>query len=135
MIEDPHIRGMLKNHTLARAISDAGWSEFRRQLIYKCVRYGRTPLVTNGFYPSSKRCSLCGNDQLTRTLAERIYDCDVCGNRMDRELNAARNLHALAWRGIDARGEHQALVSAGCLQDHPARRSVNPGARKRVKKG
>jgi putative transposase len=125
---------MLKNHRLARAISDAGWSEFRRQLIYKAVRYRRTLLVAHSFYPSSKLCSQCGNHNPSLTLADRVYDCTVCGNRMDRDLNAAMNLSTLAWRGIDARGELSALVSAGCLPDQPARRSVNPGARKRAKK-
>ncbi len=101
--------------------------------MYKSMRYGRTLLVANGFYPSSKLCSQCGNHKPALTLAERVYDCDVFGNRMDRDRNAAWDLHTLAWRGIDTRGEHKALVSAGCLPVQPARRSVNPGARKRVK--
>jgi putative transposase len=133
VVEDLNIDGMLKNHHLARAISDAGWYEFKRQLTYKCVRYGRTLLAANGFYPSSKLCCQCGSHNPALTLNDRVYDCPVCGNHMDRDINAARNLHTLAHRGIDARGELTALVLAGCLPVQPARRSVNPGARQRAK--
>jgi putative transposase len=111
VVEDLRNRTMLKNHRLARAISDAGWSEFRRQLIYTCQRYRRTLLVAHGFYPSSTRCSQCGNHHPTLTLADRVYDCTVCGNRMDRDLNAAMNVSTLALRGIDARGELSAGIT------------------------
>ena len=134
VIEDLSVQNMLGNHRLARAISDAGWSEFRRQLVYKSVRYQRTLLVAHGFYPSSKLCSQCGNHKPSLTLADRVYACTICGNHMDRDLNAAINLNTLVQRGIDARGELSALVSVGCLPDQPARRSVNRGAPKRVKK-
>jgi putative transposase len=135
VIEDLHVRGMLKNHHLARSISDAGWHEFRRQLIYKSVRYRRTLLVAHSFFPSSKLCCQCGNRHPELTLNDWVYDCRFCGNRMDRDINAAKNLSTLAFRGIDARGELTALVSAGCLPVQPARRSVNPGARRRAKNG
>jgi putative transposase len=135
VIEDLHIGGMLKNHHLGRAISDAGWYEFRRQLTYKCQRYGRTLLAANCFYPSSKLCCQCGSHNPTLTLADHVYECTVCGNCMDRDVNAARNLCTLAYRGIDARGEPMALVLAGRLPNQPARRRVNPGVRKRTKKG
>jgi putative transposase len=128
VIEDLHIRGMLTNHRLARANSDAGWHEIRRQLVYKAVRYRRTVLAAPAFYPSSKRCSHCGSHHPTLTLADRIYDCCACGMRRDRDINAAVNLASVstpAHGGIDAREEPTALVVAGCLQDQPARRSVN----------
>jgi putative transposase len=121
VIEDLHITGMLRNHRLARAISDAGWHEFRRQLTYKAMRYKRTLLAANGFYPSSKLCSQCGNHDPALCLSNHVYECAVCGNRMDRDINAAKNLHTLAQRGIDARREHTALVVAGCLPVQPAR--------------
>jgi putative transposase len=79
VIEDLHIGGMLKNHHLGRAISDAGWYEFRRQLTYKCQRYGRTLLAANCFYPSSKLCCQCGSHNPTLTLADHVYECTVCG--------------------------------------------------------
>jgi putative transposase len=129
-IEDLHIHGMIRNHCLARAISDAGWHEFRRQLTYKCVRYRRTLVAAHGFYPSSKLCSQCGHHQADLTWKDRMYLCPQCGLRMDRDINAAINLRTLARRGSNARGELTALVTAGCLPDQPARRIVNPGVRK-----
>jgi putative transposase len=119
VIEDLHIRGMLTNHRLARAISDAGWHEFRRQLVYKAVRYRRTALAAPAFYPSSKRCSHCGSHHPTLTLADRVYDGCACGMRRDRNINAAVNLASVstpAHGGIDARGEPTAglgRMSAG----------------------
>jgi len=111
VIEDLRIDNMVKNHRLARAISDAGWSEFRRQLVYKAVRHRRTLLVASGFYPSSKLRSQCENHKPSLTLADRVSDCTVCGNRMDRDLNAAMNVSTLALRGIDARGELSAGIT------------------------
>ena len=135
VVEDLHINGLLRSHRLARAISDAGWREFRRQLTYKAVRYKRTLLAANGFHPSSKLCCQCGSHNPALSLRDHFCDCAVCGNRMDRDINAAKSLYALAQRGIDARGEHTALVVAGCLPVQPARQSVNPGARERARNG
>ena len=108
VIEDLHVAGMIKNHCLARAISDVGWGEFRRQLVYKCARYGRHLLLAPRFYPSSKQCSGCGAVKAELPLKLRIYRCESCGLDMDRDLNAARNLALLSTvveTGIHARGE------------------------------
>ena len=61
VIEDLNVSGMIRNRHLARAISDCGWDEFRRQLAYKCERYSRDLVVTGRWYPSSKTCSACGH--------------------------------------------------------------------------
>ncbi|MGH3172412.1 MAG: RNA-guided endonuclease InsQ/TnpB family protein, partial [Streptosporangiaceae bacterium] len=61
VIEDLNVSGMIRNRHLARAISDCGWGEFRRQLEYKCERYGRDLVVISRWYPSSKTCSACGH--------------------------------------------------------------------------
>jgi putative transposase len=61
VIEDLAVTNMVKNHKLARVISDAGWGEFRRQLEYKAERAGRTLVVIDRWYPSSKTCSACGH--------------------------------------------------------------------------
>ncbi|MBU3067197.1 transposase [Nocardia sp. NEAU-G5] len=91
VIEDLNVAGMLRNHYLARAISDAGWAEFARQLRYKQAWRGGELAVADRWFPSSKLCSACGavDDQLT--LADRVYMCG-CGLHIDRDLNAAVNL-------------------------------------------
>ncbi len=92
VIEDLGVSGMMKNRRLARAIMDVGMYEFRRQLEYKCAWYGSKLIVAPRAFPSSKRCSSCGHRKKDLSLAERKYHCDVCGIRIDRNLNAALNL-------------------------------------------
>ena len=72
---------MLKNHKLAKSISDVSWSEFVRQLEYKANWYGRKIVKVPPFYPSSKTCSSCGNIKETLTLSERIYYCEMLWTR------------------------------------------------------
>jgi putative transposase len=96
VVEDLHVAGMVRNRRLARAIADRGWAEFHRQLAYKCQWYGSRLLVAPRFYPSSKRCSGCGLVKDTLPLGVRIFRCQACGLVLDRDLNAARNLAALA---------------------------------------
>ena len=91
-IEDLNIKGMLKNHKLAKSISDVSWSEFVRQLEYKANWYGRKIVKVPTFYPSSKTCSSCGNIKETLTLSERIYHCEYCGLEVDRDYNASINI-------------------------------------------
>ena len=91
-IEDLNIKGMLKNHKLAKGISDVSWSEFVRQLEYKGNWYGRKIIKVPTFYPSSKTCSSCGNIKETLTLSERIYYCECCGLEIDRDYNASINI-------------------------------------------
>jgi putative transposase len=70
--------------------------ELRRQLAYKSAWYGSTLVVADRFFPSSKLCSGCGTIKDTLALGERVYGCDVCGLSLDRDENAAVNLHRLA---------------------------------------
>jgi len=91
VIEDLNVAGLLSNHKLAGAISDCGFGEFRRQLEYKCARYGCELLMADSFYPSSQLCSCCGIRQ-KMPLKVRVYDCLNCGLLIDRDLNAAINL-------------------------------------------
>jgi putative transposase len=90
---------MVRNRHLARAISDQGWSEFHRQLAYKCMWYGSRLLVAPRFYPSSKACSGCGLIKAELPLNVRTFHCETCGFVIDRDQNAARNLAALAASG------------------------------------
>ena len=96
VVEDLNVSGMLKNHHLARHISDSGWGAFRRMLEYKCAWYGSRLQVANRFYPSSKTCSACGHVVQALPLHIREWTCPECGIHHDRDVNAARNLLALA---------------------------------------
>ena len=91
-IEDLHVAGMVKNHRLAKAVSDASFAEFRRQLEYKTARTGARLHIVDRWYPSSKMCSRCGRVKAKLSLAERVYKCDGCGLVIDRDLNAAVNI-------------------------------------------
>jgi len=94
VIEDLSVRNMLRNHCLARAISDAAWSDLRGMLEYKADWYGRDLIVIDRFYPSSKTCSACGHVAASLPLNVRAWDCEQCGARHDRDVNAARNILA-----------------------------------------
>jgi putative transposase len=93
-VEDLNVSGMVRNRSLARVISDCGWGEFRRQLEYKCGRYGRELVVIDRWYPSSKTCSACGHLLAGLSLKTRHWTCPSCGTRHDRDVNAAKNILA-----------------------------------------
>ena len=95
VLEDLNVAGMVKNHKLAKAVSDVGMGEFARQIQYKAQWYGVKVVFAPRFFPSSKLCHVCGviNDNLT--LADREWTCE-CGAAHDRDLNAAINLALLA---------------------------------------
>lgn len=96
VIEDLNVRGMMANRRLARAISDMGFFEFRRQLSYKLARAGGTLIVADRFFASSKTCSNCGEKADTLPLSVRSWTCATCGAQHDRDVNAAINLKNLA---------------------------------------
>ncbi|WP_414588722.1 RNA-guided endonuclease InsQ/TnpB family protein [Scytonema sp. PCC 10023] len=97
VIEDLNISGMMQNHKLAQSIADCGFYEFKRQLEYKCKKFGSKLVLADRWYPSSKTCSNCGSKKDSLLLSERVYSCEHCGHVMDRDLNAAINLsHCVA---------------------------------------
>jgi putative transposase len=118
VIEDLHVKGMLKNHHLAKSISDSGWSEFVRQLNYKGQWYGCHIEQIDRFFPSSKRCFHCGHIYERLTLAMRQWGCPECGTLIDRDLNAAQNIlnwYTVGTTEIYAAGQSDNLASASGL--------------------
>jgi IS605 OrfB family transposase len=95
VLETLNVSGMLKNHRLAQAIADVGFHEFRRQMEYKGQWYGCKIIPAPPFYPSTKRCSRSGHIKADLGLSDRVYTCDHCGLKIDRDLNAAINLEQL----------------------------------------
>ena len=122
-IEDLNAAGMVKNHRLAKAVSDASFGEFRRQLEYKTARTGARLHVIDRWFASSKTCSKCGRVKAKLSLAERTYRCEHCGLVMDRDLNAAINIKVAgsAPETINAHGE---TVKRGDLSDRATLDSV-----------
>jgi putative transposase len=103
-IESLSVKNMQKNRSLSKSISDAGWSEFTRQLEYKAQWYGRAVIGIDRWYPSSKRCSDCGHTVAKMALKVRAWTCPECGSIHDRDINAARNVLA-AGLAVSAHGE------------------------------
>ena len=99
-IEDLNVEGMLKNHNLAKSISSASWSEFSRMLTYKCEWYGKNLLIIGRFEPSSKTCNNCGYIYKELTLSERSWKCPFCGEVLDRDVNAAKNIRDMTLRKV-----------------------------------
>jgi putative transposase len=92
-----NVRGMAGNRSLAQAVADAAFGEIRRQLTYKTQQHGGRVVVADRWYPSSKTCSRCGAVKAKLPLNVRVFEC-ACGLALDRDLNAALNLAALAAR-------------------------------------
>jgi putative transposase len=106
VVEDLAVRNMVRNHSLARAISDCGWGTFRQMTEYKAARAGRHVIVIDRWYPSSKTCSACGHLLAELSLKTRHWTCPSCGARHDRDVNAAKNILAAGLAVGTGNGAH-----------------------------
>jgi putative transposase len=111
VIEDLHVKGLVRNHKLARAISDMGLRTFRCMLAYKAEVAGVTVTVADRWFPSSKMCRCCRVLHDTLTLKDRVFVCPACGHTEDRDLHAAKNL--ATYPGLQGNDDACGLLSAG----------------------
>ena len=91
-MEDLNVQGMLRNHSLAKAISEVGFYQFKEILINKALDNDKEVSLVDRFYPSSKTCSVCGYKKQDLTLNDREWTCPNCGTKHDRDINAAMNI-------------------------------------------
>jgi putative transposase len=99
-LEDLNTKGMLANHRLAQAVSDASFFEVQRQLLYKTEQYGGYVQLVSRWYPSSKTCHDCGWIKEDLTLNDRVWVCEQCGVIHERDVNASLNIRDEALRLI-----------------------------------
>jgi putative transposase len=121
-IEDLALKNMVKNHKLARAISDVAIGELVRQLKYKADWYGKTIVQVGRFYPSSKTCSHCGAVKPHLALKERTFKCEECGVSLDRDWNSAMNIEKEGCR----------LLEKQLLEELVTGKKETPASKKRV---
>jgi putative transposase len=122
-MEDLAITNMVKNHKLARSISDASWGEFNHQLEYKCEWYGKELIKIDRYFPSSKRCGNCGHIVDKLPLNVREWKCPECGSKHDRDINASENILAAGLAvsvcGASVRPEDSKSRKATALKQKP----------------
>lgn len=124
-IEDLAVKNMVKNHSLAKSISDSGWGQFRVMLEYKAAWYGKKVIVIDRFAPTSKTCSDCQTINQKLHLSDRTWVCLGCGTLHDRDLNAAKNILAAG----HAVAKAQALSKA-CGEDVRPKKTLRVSSRK-----
>ena len=103
-IEDLNVKGMMKNHKLAKSIADCSFSMIRNMLDYKCKWYGRKLVVIDRWSPSSKTCSCCGHIMKDWNLSIRAWTCPNCHTNHDRDTNAAKNILSEGMKILDTVG-------------------------------
>jgi putative transposase len=134
VVEDLAVKNMVRNRSLAKAITDSGWGTFRRMLEDKTTKAGKHLVVIDRWYPSSKTCSACGHLLATLSLGTRHWTCPACGTRHDRDENAAKNILAaglaVATDGGDACGGD--VRHSGSFRVQSPTKQEPPAARPRI---
>ena len=116
-IESLNVKGMVKNHNLAQAISDVSWGEIKRQLRYKTLWYGKHLVEISQWEPTSKMCSACSHRLAALPLNVRCWVCPSCGAVHDRDVNAGQNVLAA---GLAVRTDIGPLASGLSVRPAPA---------------
>jgi putative transposase len=133
VVEDLAVKNMVRNRSLAKAISDSGWGTFRHMLEYKTAKAGKHLAVVDRWYPSSKTCSACGHLLATLSLGTRHWTCPRCGTRHDRDENAAKNTLAaglaVALRGDACGGD---VSHSGSSRVQSPKKQELPAVRPRI---
>jgi len=128
-MEDLNIRGMVRNHHLARSLSDAALGMFDRMVGYKCGWYGKEQRHVDRFFPSSKRCHVCGYILESLPLDVREWDCPECKTHHDRDENAAKNIESEG-KSLPAAGHAVGIARGGSAR--PVRASARKGSIRRT---
>lgn len=131
VLEDLNVSGMVKNHSLARAISRQGWRLFRTLVEEKCSRYGREFAVVSRWEPTSQVCNECGHRWGRLSLSVRTVTCEACGTVHDRDVNAAKNIVAAGLaetqNGRGGHVSHGGLLGSACRLSESSTAGENPG--------
>ena len=116
-MEDLNVKGMLKNHKLAKAIQEIGFYKFKSILTDKAFNNGKRVILIDRFYPSSKTCSVCGYINKELKLSDREWICPHCGDQHDRDINAAMNILLEGERIIGVRNTEFTLAENPTVDD------------------
>ena len=133
-MEDLNVRGMVKNHKLAKAIQEVGFYKFKQILLDKASVNGKQVVLVDRFYPSSKTCHKCGYVKKDLTLSDREWVCPICGERLERDINAAINILIEGLRIIGVRSTEFTLADCPTMDDRLATDLKSSGRLKQERK-
>ena len=122
-VEDLNVKGMFKDKHLSKSILDSGFGTFVRYLEYKAEWYGRTLIIADRFYPSSKLCNVCGYKHNELKLSDRYWQCPICGTYHDRDINASINLYKIGMEQPEFKPVEHALVDDRIPKEIPKKPS------------
>lgn len=133
-MEDLNVQGMLKNHKLAKAVQEVGFYKFKQILLDKASVNGKQVVFVDRFYPSSKTCHKCGYVKKDLTLSDREWVCPICGEHLERDINAAINILIEGLRIIGVRSTEFTLADCPTMDDRLATDLKSSGRLKQERK-
>ena len=133
-MEDLNVKGMLKNHKLAKAIQEIGLYRFKQVLTDKALMNGKQVVFVDRFYPSSKTCHKCGYVKKDLTLSNREWTCPMCGKHHDRDINAAMNILSEGLKTIGVRNTEFTLADCPTMDDRSEMNLKSSGRMKQERK-